>query len=116
MRALVAKFGSAIQRLLIFLTLFFSGLYAVSQTISNGEAQVNNKMMTTAELTEKIDTARAAIDNGQWMIFSVGMLWVPLILLVISLVLCRFVFKIDEKRYQEIVDELNARRQAKENQ
>ena len=115
MRALVAKFGSAIQRLLIFLTLLTSGLYAVSQVISNGEAQVNNKLMTTAELTDKIDTARAAIDNGQWMVFSIGMLWVPLILLVISLVLCRFVFKIDEKRYQEIVDELNARRQAVEN-
>ena len=112
MRALVAKFGSAIQRLLIFLTLFFSGLYSVSQTISNGEAQLHAKLISEAELMSDIDAARATIDRGQWMVFSIGMLWVPLVLLVISLVLCRFVFKIDENKYQEIVNELNARRQA----
>ena len=115
MRALVAKFGSAIQRLLIFLTLFLSGLYGVSQTISNGEAQLHAGLISETELTNEINAARDAIDRGQWMIFSAGMLWIPLILLVVSLILCRFVFKIDEKRYQEIVDELQARRQGKEN-
>ena len=112
MRALVAKFGSAIQRLLIFLTLFLSGLYTVSQTISNGEAEKHANLITEAELMNDIDAARAGIDRGQWMIFSTGMLWIPLILLIVSLVLCRFVFKIDENKYQEIVNELNARRQA----
>ena len=111
MRALVAKFGSAIQRLLIFLTLFLSGLYAVSQVISNSEAELASGSMTTEQLTEQIDTARNAIDNGQWFIFSIGMLWIPLILLGTSLFLSMFVFKIDEKKYQEMVDELNARKQ-----
>ncbi len=47
MRALAAKFGSAIQRLLIFLTLLGSGLYAISQVISNGEAELTSgKMMS----------------------------------------------------------------------
>ena len=112
MRALVAKFGSAIQRLLIFLTLFISGLYSVSQVISNGEAQVHAGLMAKEELTNKINTARAAIDNGQWFLFSIGMLWIPLTLLSVSLFLSRFVFKIDEDKYQEIVNELNARKQA----
>ena len=110
MRALVAKFGSAIQRLLIFLTLLISGLYAVSQVISNGEAQVNSKLMTSAELTEQVNSAREAITRGEWITFSIGMLWVPLILLCVSLFLCRFVFKIDEDKYQEIVRELDARK------
>ena len=112
MRALVAKFGSAIQRLLIFLTLSISGLYAISQVISNSEAELASGSMTSAELTEKIDTARATISNGQWLLFSIGMLWVPLILLCISLFLSRFVFKIDEDKYQEMVNDLNARKQA----
>ena len=111
MRALVAKFSSAIQRLLIFLTLFLSGLYAVSQVISNSEAELASGSMTTEQLTEQIDTARNAIDNGQWFIFSIGMLWIPLILLGTSLFLSMFVFKIDEKKYQEMVDELNKRKQ-----
>ena len=116
MRALVAKFGSAIQRLLIFLTLFASGLYAISQVISNSEAELASGNMTSAQLTQEIDTARAAIDNGQWFVFSIGMLWIPLILLTTSLFLSRFVFKIDEDKYQEMVNELNARKQAANNQ
>ena len=111
MRALVAKFSSAIQRLLIFLTLFASGLYAVSQVISNSEAELQSGSMTSEQLTQEIDSARAAIGNGQWFIFSIGMLWIPLVLLGISLFLSMFVFKIDEKKYQEMVDELNKRKQ-----
>ena len=111
MRALVAKFGSAIQRLLIFLTLFASGLYAISQVISNSEAELASGSMTSEQLTADIDAARNAIDNGQWFIFSIGMLWIPLVLLGTSLFLSRFVFKIDEDKYQEMVNELNARKQ-----
>ena len=115
MRALVAKFGSAIQRLLIFLTLFASGLYAISQVISNSEAELASGSMTSEQLTADIDAARNAIDNGQWFIFSIGMLWIPLILLATSLFLSRFVFKIDEDKYQEMVNELNARKQIEHN-
>ena len=111
MRALVAKFSSAIQRLLIFLTLLISGLYAISQVISNSEAELASGTMTTQQLVEEVDEARATITNGQWLTFSIGMLWVPLVLLIISLFLCVFVFKIDEKKYQEIVDEINRRKQ-----
>ena len=113
MRALVAKFGSAIQRLLIFLTLLISGLYAISQVISNAEAELASGSMTTEQLVEDVNKARETITTGQWLTFSVGMLWVPLILLLISLFLCVFVFKIDEKRYQEIVDEINKRKEQK---
>ena len=107
MRALSAKFSSAIQRLLIFLTLLLSGLYAISQVISNSEAELASGNMTTAQLVEQIDNARAGITNGQWMVFSIGMLWIPLALLIASLILSMFVFKIDEKKYQEIVDAIN---------
>ena len=115
MRALVAKFGSAIQRLLIFLTLLISGLYAISQVISNSEAELASGNMTSEQLTQEIDTARNAIGNGQWLLFSIGMLWIPLILLSISLFLSRFVFKIDEDKYQEIVNELNSRKELEHN-
>ncbi len=114
MRALVAKFGSAIQRLLIFLTLLLSGLYAISQVISNSEAELASGSMTSEQLVQEIDTARATITNGQWMTFSIGMLWIPLILLCTSLFLSAFVFKIDEKKYKEMVDVINSRRAANE--
>ena len=114
MRALSAKFASAIQRLLIFLTLLISGLYAISQVISNAEAELASGSVTTEELIAEINQAREGITNGQWFVFSIGMLWVPLILLVASLILSMFVFKIDEKKYQEIVDEINSRKKVNE--
>ena len=113
MRALVAKFSSAIQRLLIFLTLLLSGLYAISQVISNSEAELASGSMTSDQLTNEIDAARATITNGQWLVFSIGMIWIPLILLCISLFLSVFVFKIDEKKYKEMVDEINSRHPVK---
>ena len=113
MRALVAKFSSAIQRLLIFLTLLLSGLYAISQVISNSEAELASGSMTSDQLTNEIDAARATITNGQWLVFSIGMIWIPLILLCISLFLSVFVFKIDEKKYKEMVDEINYRHPVK---
>ena len=112
MRALAAKFGSAIQRLLIFLTLLISGLYEVSQIISNAEAELAIGNITSEQLTADIDAARATITQGAWLTFSIGMLWIPVLLLGTSLFLSRFVFKIDEESYQKMVDELNARRSA----
>jgi len=112
MRALVAKFASAIQRLLIFLTLLISGLYAISQVISNSEAELASGSITTEELMAQINEAREGISNGQWLRFSIGMLWIPLILLLVSLFLSMFIFKIDEKKYQEMVDEINMRRES----
>ena len=111
MRALAAKFASAIQRLLIFLTLLLSGLYAISQVISNSEAELASGSITTEQLVNEIDVARAGITQGQWLTFSVGMLWIPLVLLIVSLIMCIFVFKIDEKKYQEIVDAINSRKE-----
>lgn len=113
MRALSAKFASAIQRLWIFLTLLISGLYAISQVISNSEAELASGSITTAQLVEEIDIARDSISNGQWLTLSIGMVWAPLVLLIISLVLSMFVFKIDETKYQEIVDTINSRKEEK---
>lgn len=110
MRALVAKIGSAIQRLVVYLTLLFSGLYAISNVISNAEASIQSGAMTNQEVFETIETARNSISQGQWLGFSVGMLWVPLALLISSIIICMFVFKIDEKKYDEIVNELKRRK------
>ncbi len=110
MRALVAKFGSAIQRLLIFVTLAVSGLQTVSNVISNGEAELNNGIGTLADLTDAVNKAREQITQGQWFTFSIGMIGVPVLALIGCIILSVFVFKIDEKKYKEIVDELNIRR------
>lgn len=111
MRALVAKIGSAIQRLLVFLTLLISGLYAISNVISNAEANIQNGSITSEQLYLDIELARSAIDQGQWLTFSIGMIWIPLILIVASILISMFVFKIDEKKYDEIITDLRKKKE-----
>lgn len=107
LRALVAKWSSALQQGLIYLTLLGSGLYAVSQVISQGEGLLNSGLVTTAEMTEQIETSRATITSGQFMVLAVGMLLIPWILLMVSDYLSMYVFKIDEKLYAQICADLD---------
>jgi len=109
MRALVAKWASALQQGLIFLTLLSSGLYAISQVISGAEAELNAGFKTAADMYNEIEAARATITTGQFMVLAVGMLLIPLILLLTANFMSMFVFKIDEKKYAEICHDLDER-------
>ena len=114
LRALVAKWASALQQGLIFLTLLSSGLYAVSQVISNGEGKLNAGFMTQEEMFNEIELARATITRGQFFTLALGMLLIPLILLLTSNFINMFVFKIDEKKYSEICHDLDQRQNQSE--
>ena len=113
MRALVAKWGSALQQGLIFLTLLTSGLYAVSQVISGAEGKLNSGFVTQEEMFNQIEAARATISTGQFMVLAVGMLLVPLILILTCNFISMYVFKIDEKKYAEICHDLDERHMTK---
>ena len=113
MRALVAKWGSALQQGLIFLTLLTSGLYAVSQVISGAEGKLNSGFTTLDEMFTQIEAARSTISTGQFMILAVGMLLVPLILVLTCNFISTYIFKIDEKKYAEICHDLDERHQVK---
>lgn len=111
MRALVAKIGSAIQRLLVTGTLFIAGLTGIMTTISNAEALIKKGFMTYEQVHQDIEAARLAITQQEWLLFSIGMIWIPLVLLITSILICRFVFKIDENKYEEISSELKKRKE-----
>ena len=114
MRALVAKFGSAIQRLLIFVTLTAASLYGITQKISNFEYEKSAGIINAEELKDKALEAIGNIPNWQFYVLSIGMLLVPLASLLASCFLSRHVFKIDEKKYDEICKALDARKEGKE--
>ena len=119
-RALNAKFGSAIQRLLIYLTLSFSGLYAITTKISNIEYQANAKediwaSMSADAIAEYVNNnIIQGIDRWQYIVLAVGMIVVPTILMLIQTIMA-YKFPIDEKKYGEIVEELKARENATAN-
>lgn len=106
MRALVAKFASAVQQGLIALTLLCTGLYYITSDISNAEYMLHDKVISQELFDLTISSKLASITSGQLVGMSVGMIIVPLLLLVAATLICAFVFKIDEKKYQEIAKAL----------
>lgn len=110
MRALAAKFGSAIQQGLIYATLALTGLYGVTQVISNCENQVNSGIMTKPELEATVALELANIQQWQLVGLSIGMVVVPLLLMLTSVFLSSFVFKIDEKMYAKMTKEIDERK------
>ncbi len=113
MRALTAKFGSSIQQGLIYATLAITGLYSYTQYISSQESAFNFKEITEEVMNANISEKLSGIQQGQLVGVSIGMLIVPWILLMVCIYLCAFVFKIDEKKYDEIVKELSLRTEKK---
>ena len=113
-RALIAKFGSAIQRLLIYLTLTLSGLYAITTEISNIEYMSNAKegifgQMNTEQIAEYINSnIIQGIHNWQFVVLAIGMIIIPAILMLISAIIA-YRFEIDESSYSKMLDDLKAR-------
>ena len=113
-RALIAKFGSAIQRLLIYLTLTLSGLYAITTEISNIEYMSNAKegafgQMNTEQIAEYINSnIIQGIHNWQFVVLAIGMIIIPAILMLISAIIA-YRFEIDENSYSKMLDDLKAR-------
>lgn len=110
MRALAAKFGSAIQQGLIYATLALTGLYGITEIISNCENQVNSGLMTKEQLNESVALALQGIEQWQLAGLSIGMVVVPLLLMLTSTFLCAFVFKIDEKMYDTMLNDIKQRK------
>lgn len=112
MRALVAKWGSAIQQGLITATLAITGLYSVSQLISNEENLRNSGLITGTAANEVIGEGIAAIEPSQMIGLGIGMIAIPLVIMLISVFIEANVFNIDEKKYDEIKSELDKRHEA----
>lgn len=109
MRALVAKWASAVQQGLIYATLAICGLYALTTTISDYENTLHAGL-DASEAFEAMETALSSASNPQFIGLGIGMIIVPLILIVLAIFMCTKVFKIDEKKYAEITEQLKARK------
>ena len=102
LRALVAKWGSAIQQGIVTATLAGTGLYAVTSAISNLENESNAGIISSEEMYAEISELTNNITSNQLLGLAIGMIFIPLIIFIVCIVLAAFVFKIDEKKHQEI--------------
>ncbi len=94
----INQFGGAISKGVISLTLIVSGLQAITEAVA--EAGGN-----TAKVEELINSTP---DSAIW-IMKIAMMILPLICILIGFVIYNKKFKIDEKLYDEILSDLEAR-------
>ena len=120
-RPLDVKLASGLNRGLQYLVYFATGTMLAINAISNwegiGNALTNiagdNSTLANASsiiVSTKIDGA-TAVNSGQLTAFGAIVIGIILVLVVGSYICLRFGYKLDEKKMEEIVNDLNAKRE-----
>lgn len=121
-RPLTAKFASAIQKGLVYLTLLISFIYPITAEISgyqNDLAAVENAnnnnlndpdvIAALTKTTENINGALSGLAPWQVVVIGIGMVGSALICMIGCWALVHFGYKLDETEYNRICDELKKR-------
>ncbi len=108
-RSFASKFSGALNQGAASLILIVSGIYAVSQNISELEVKVGSGAMTKEEALAKADAVIATVEPGQTLMLRIGMVAIPLIVIIVSRVIMKKWYKIDEAEYDRMVKEISER-------
>lgn len=116
LRPLTTKLASALQQGVLYLFLIFSSLLGVVSSISSLQSNYAAGSQTAADLTQLNNDCDTVITNMQssqmWSVavYKIGVAILPMILIFVSYLIIKRHYKIDEKTYQTICDEIKARK------
>jgi len=105
-RSFASKLSGALNQGCASLILIISGIYAVSQNISKLEVDISTGLLEKEEALSLADGFIASVEPHQTLILRLGMVFIPLIVMLISFIIIKTKYKIDEKEYERILDEL----------
>ncbi|MBP5454818.1 MAG: MFS transporter [Lachnospiraceae bacterium] len=110
-RSFATKLASAIDQGAVALILIISGIYAISQNISDLEIKAATNVISK---TEVIDSADAFIETAtslQRLTLRLGIVLVPIIAIGIAFLILKKKYIIDEKMYDALVKEISERKE-----
>ncbi len=110
-RSFASKFSGALNQGAASLILIVSGIYAVSQNISELEVEVGKGAMEREVALAKADNIIATVAPSQTLILRIGMVAIPLIVMFISWIIIEKGYKIDEQEYERMVSEIKKRKE-----
>jgi len=102
-RSFSVKLAGGINQGLSSLVLVFSGIYAISRNISSLEIEVGRGEMTSDEALTAANGYIAQITRTQGLVFRMGMVLIPVVALIISYVIIRKKYHIDEAEYDALI-------------
>ena len=109
MRPFITKMASSVTVLITTITYIITNLTSYTNQISDLEAQANQGIIDTAAKSAAIANVVTSVDGGQKLGLLISMTIVPLLLILISGILYRKFYTIDEEKYEEICKELASR-------
>jgi len=110
-RSFATKLASAIDQGVVALILIVSGIYAISQNISDLEIKAATNVISKAEV---IDSADAFIETAtalQRLTLRLGIVLVPILAIGIAFIILKKKYIIDEKMYDDLVKEISERKE-----
>ncbi len=108
-RSFSAKLASAVDQAVVALILIISNIYAISQNISGLEIKAGTGELSSKEVIMAADDYISLATSEQRFLLRLGIVLVPIVTIGAAYILIRKKYIIDEKKYKELVDEINLR-------
>lgn len=106
----VTKMASSIQVGIVSLTLIVSGLNRVSHSITQLVAELKDGGMAVDSINEQVKIYIANnVTDGMNLILRISMIILPTLLILLSYLVFRRWYKLDEERYRQIIGDLKER-------
>lgn len=109
-RSFASKFSGALNQGTASLILIVSGIYAVSQNISDLEVKIGSGELSSEEALGTADRIIATVEPSQTLTLRIGMVAIPLIVMIAARLIMKAGYKIDEKEYKRMVSEIAERK------
>ena len=118
LRAFSAKMASSIQQGLLYLFLTISSLYVIQQQIASVEREFNvgggAEVLGETFVFDAVAPAINRIEHWQLIVFHVGFTIVPMLMFLISFLLIKFKYKINEENHASMIKAIDARYKGEE--
>ena len=102
-RSFSVKLAGGINQGLSTLVLIISGIYAKSRGISALEIEVNKGQLTKGSVLLEANRYISEITAFQALVFRLGMVLIPVAALVVSYMILKKKYHIDEKEYEKLI-------------
>ena len=108
-RSFSVKFAGAVNQGISALVLIISGIYMISQRVSDLEIQVGRGEIASEEALSSANGFIAQVTTGQTFILRLGMVVIPMAMLLSCYFILKKKYTLDEAEYDRIVAEIAAR-------
>jgi len=105
-RSFAAKLSSALNQGIVNVVLMISGIYAISQKISDLEVQKGAGAISAEQVLNQADGFISTALPSQLFVLRLGITIIPIVTITVAWVILHNKYIINEKKYQELLSEI----------